>query len=149
MTSPVLVFDVEPNSFETAEADKDYFLAATHLLFNESGFRKWQGDDSHEEAAARLFRGAVRSLVITLAEKGCRLITRETDQVIPGVPVTPVDTTGAGDTFNATFVTALLKGYSEKDACHLANRAAARSVGIMGARSGAVSWESVLMTLTK
>jgi ribokinase len=143
--SPALVFDVEPNSFESADADQAYFMAAAHLLFNEAGFRKWQGNDTHEAAVARLFQGAARSVVITLAEKGCRLITRETDRKFQGIPVKPVDTTGAGDTFNATWLTAMLKGFSESRACQIANRAASRSIESMGARSGAVPWETVLV----
>jgi ribokinase len=141
--SPSLVFDVEPNSFESADTDQSYFAAATHLLFNEAGFLKWQGNDSHDSAVSRLFHGETKSLVITLAERGCRLITRETDRVFPGIPVKPVDTTGAGDTFNATWLTAILKGCSEIKACQIANRAAARSIEFMGARSGAVPWETI------
>ena len=142
--SPALVFDVEPNSFVSAEADHHYFMAATHLLFNEAGFLKWQDHDSHEAAVTRLFQGEAKSVVITLAEKGCRLITPEFDRVFPGIPVKPVDTTGAGDTFNATWLTAILRGFSEIKACQLANKAAARSIQSMGARSGAVPWETIL-----
>jgi ribokinase len=143
-SSPLLVYDVEPNSYQDADTDIYYFLAADYLLFNEAGFRKWQGKDAFETAVNRLFAGRSRSIVITLAEKGCRLITRASDRIFPGVSVTAVDTTGAGDTFNATWITALIKGMTEDDACRLANGAAARSTLTLGARSGAVPWETVL-----
>lgn len=142
-SSPLLVFDVEPNSFIDSKADINYFLAADYLLFNEAGFRKWQGKERLDATVKRLFTGRSRSIVITLAEKGCRLITRASDRIFPGVSVTAVDTTGAGDTFNATWITALLKGMTEEDACRLANGAAARSTLALGARSGAVPWDTV------
>jgi ribokinase len=142
--APSLVLDVEPNSFQDAASDREVFMAAERLLFNEAGFRKWQGADDFHTAVARLFEGRVSTIVLTLAENGCRLVTREYNRIFPGHPVKVVDTTGAGDTFNATWITALMRGMSEDAACRLANAAAARSVLHLGARSGAVSWETVM-----
>jgi ribokinase len=47
-----------------------------------------------------------------------------------------VDTTGAGDTFNGVFAARISLGDSIEVAANLANRAAAISVGRVGARSG-------------
>src|SRR5205085_2127572 len=52
------------------------------------------------EAAARelLARGA-RSVVVTLGERGCLVVTTDRVEAIPAPGVAAVDTTGAGDAF--------------------------------------------------
>lgn len=68
-------------------------------------------------------------VVTTLGARGCRI--RSTGEVIPAVAAgKPVDSTGAGDTFNATLAVRLARGDSLRDACVAANAAAARSVTI-------------------
>lgn len=49
-------------------------------------------------AASLLARG-VGAVVVTEGARGARLVTREGETRIPPYPVTPVDTTGAGDAF--------------------------------------------------
>ncbi len=53
--------------------------------------------------AAALRNG--RTLTIAkLGSQGCRAIGKDLDLSVPSFPVTPVDTTGAGDSFNAGFL---------------------------------------------
>jgi sugar/nucleoside kinase (ribokinase family) len=51
---------------------------------------------------------------------------------VPGVPVTVVDTTGAGDTHTGALLAALAHGLAWPDALELANHAAAFSVTVRG-----------------
>ena len=51
---------------------------------------------------------------------------------VPGVPVTVVDTTGAGDTHTGALLAALAHGLAWPDAIELANHAAAFSVTVRG-----------------
>lgn len=67
-------------------------------------------------------------VVTTLGARGCRI--RSTGEVIPAPAVKAVDSTGAGDTFNAVLATRLSEGESLRDACIAANAAAARSVAV-------------------
>ena len=53
---------------------------------------------------------------------------------MPGV--TPVDTTGAGDTFAAGFIAGLLENRSLEDCARLANAAASLCVETVGATTG-------------
>ena len=55
---------------------------------------------------------------------------------VSGFKVKPVDTTGAGDTFNGAFATAIVNGKSLADALHYGNAAAALSIQKLGAQSG-------------
>ena len=55
-----------------------------------------------EEVAHDLIRGGVKQVVITLGEKGALIVTASYSRHIPAIPVPAVvDTTGAGDAFNA------------------------------------------------
>ena len=67
-------------------------------------------------------------VVTTLGAKGCRI--RSTGEEIPAPMVKAVDSTGAGDTFNAVLATRLSEGETLHDACVAANAAAAQSVAI-------------------
>lgn len=48
-------------------------------------------------------------LIITLGNKGCLLIQNKKYKYYPAFKVTTVDTTGAGDIFNATLATMIAK----------------------------------------
>ena len=67
-------------------------------------------------------------VVTTLGARGCRI--RSTGETIPAPPAKAVDSTGAGDTFNAVLATRLAEGEALHDACVAANAAAAQSVAI-------------------
>jgi ribokinase len=64
------------------------------------------------EAAALGNPSAARTLVLTLGADGARL----GDEHVRAFPAQPVDTTGAGDAFNAAFAVALAEGRADLDA---------------------------------
>lgn len=72
----------------------------------------------------------VADVIVTLGADGCRWINSNdgTDQSFPAVPVTPVDTTGAGDTFTGYVLAGLDRRMPMAQAISLANRAAALMV---------------------
>ncbi len=67
-------------------------------------------------------------VVTTLGARGCRI--RSTGEIVPAPAAKAVDSTGAGDTFNAVLAVRLAEGASLRDACAEANTAAARSVAV-------------------
>ena len=67
-------------------------------------------------------------VITTLGAKGCKI--RSTGEVIPAPKAKAVDSTGAGDTFNAVLAVRLAEGEPLHDACVAANSAAAQSVAI-------------------
>ena len=80
-----------------------------------------------------LERGA-GATVITLGEAGALLHNRQTSTHIPAFAVGPVvETTGAGDAFNAGFATALAQNIDPVEAIRFASAVAAISVTRPGA----------------
>ena len=99
----------------------------------------------NEHEAEILFKGmkpaeALRQypnkLFITEGSKGVRYFDGNEEVLVPTYKVEAVDTTGAGDTFNAAFAVALAEGKSIQDSVRFANRAASLSVTKFGAQGG-------------
>jgi ribokinase len=82
-----------------------------------------------EESAARelLDRGA-GSVILTLGERGCVVVTRDDARRVPVETVETVDTTGAGDAFVGSLAYFLAQGRPLVEAAERANGIAAISV---------------------
>jgi ribokinase len=63
-----------------------------------------------EEVARDLIRAGVKQVVMTLGEQGALIVDASSSRPIPAIRVPVVDTTGAGDAFNAGIATALAFG---------------------------------------
>ncbi|ASB87112.1 ribokinase [Bacillus sonorensis] len=99
----------------------------------------------NEHEASVLFQGLSREealqrfpekLFITEGKNGVRFHNGTEERLIPSFPVKAVDTTGAGDTFNAGLAVALSEGGDIESALRFANRAASLSVLKFGAQGG-------------
>lgn len=75
-------------------------------------------------------------LLMTLGSQGVAYYEDGAVHTVPAFKVTPVDTTGAGDTFNGAFAVARADGKGLADAVRFANAAAAVSVQKIGAQGG-------------
>ena len=73
-----------------------------------------------EIVAQELIGRGVKQVVMTLGEKGALLITESSCKRFPAVLVRTVDTTGAGDAFNAGLATALAQGATLEEAVQFA-----------------------------
>ena len=97
-------------------------------------------DDANIELAARkLLALGPRTVVLKLGARGCMITTGQDSYRVSGFKVTAVDTTAAGDVFNAAFATALAERQSVPDAARFANAAAALSVTHPGAQNSVPS----------
>jgi ribokinase len=84
---------------------------------------------------ALLERGA-RNVILKLGARGCYVATAEgRRQRVPGCKVNAVDTTGAGDAFNAAFAVALAGGRDALACATWATAVAALSVTRHGAQA--------------
>lgn len=64
------------------------------------------GGSSPEDVRSQLWHDGLKLVVLSLGKKGCIAMTEHGEQSVPSLPVTAVDTTGAGD----GFVAGLLQG---------------------------------------
>ena len=139
-----LVCDLDVDDLERPLYQK--FLPYTHTIFmNKVGFQQMCKQHSTvDEAVKHIFDAGLSLLVVTLAEEGCVIYSKEKIVREPAVRVEPVDVTGAGDTFCSSFVWAYQKCADLTLAARFATYAAARSITMLGARAGSCGIEPVL-----
>lgn len=122
---------------------KEMIGESVDLMFcNELEAMAFTGTDSVEAAADGL-RQYARSFAITRGPSGCLLFDGRKMVEVPGFPVQPVDTNGAGDMFAGAFLYAISHGHDYETAGKLANRAAATLVTQYGPRLQADQHEQI------
>jgi ribokinase len=88
-----------------------------------------------KQGVRKLLDGGLSRVILTLGAKGALF----GDQHIAPFPVTPVDTTGAGDAFIGAFAVFLSDGFSENEAISRANLYAALSTLSIGTQTSFVT----------
>lgn len=88
------------------------------------------------EETDTVIRRYPNKLIVTLGEKGAVYFDGEKTVHVPAVETEPVDTTGAGDTFNGALAAFLNKGYTLKEAVEAGNRASSIAIKKIGAQTG-------------
>ena len=107
----------------SAEATRAVLPFADLLVLNAveaEALREATGQDLHDLG--------VKDIVVTLGGDGCNWISGAEETHFDAVPVTPVDTTGAGDTFTGFLLAGLDRGQPIAQAIGLAMRAGALMV---------------------
>ena len=94
------------------------------------------GKTDYKAGARLLIDEGVEVLAVKLGSKGCYVIDRGESHLVEPFKVKVVDTTGAGDAFDAGFIFGLLSGKNINEAGKIGNFVASRSITTMGARSG-------------
>ncbi len=112
--------------------DADVLKHAAYITPNEHEASVIFEDMSLQEALLQY----PNRLLVTEGSNGVRYYNGEEEAVVPTFKVEAVDTTGAGDTFNAALAVALAEGHSLADSIRFANRAASLSVTKFGAQGG-------------
>jgi len=64
-----------------------------------------------EDAAEEFLSWGPSTVAVKLGDRGCIVADREQVLSVPGIKTVAIDTTGAGDGFDAGFIFGLLKGY--------------------------------------
>ncbi|QKQ99959.1 ribokinase [Metallosphaera tengchongensis] len=111
------------------------------LTPNEIEFKEISNSDDMLYGAEVLLKRVKKAIVVTLGENGSVIFTKHKSVRIPTIKVRAVDTTGAGDVFNAALALFLERGYDLEQAAENANIIASISVTSYGALGP--KWEEV------
>ena len=122
----------------------DDFLDAVDILVPNAAEACALAGVDDEADAARLLSRRVGTVVVTRGSRGA-LVARGGEIVaeVAAHPVSPVDTTGAGDTFTGVLVARLAAGDPEPDALRAASVAAALATTRPGASPSMPTWAEV------
>lgn len=128
------------NPAPAATLDRALLEAADWLIPNETEFAILAGlerFDPSDDAALVAFAGRVRPrLLVTLGSRGAALVGGDgAVRRVAAVPVTAIDTTGAGDAFVGAFAFGLAAGLDELTAIRLGIACASDSVTRRGTQS--------------
>ena len=94
-------------------------------------------------AAADIFLPTETELLQLSGADGCSVFTADGRMDVAGYAVREVDPTGAGDCFDAAFISGILEGMPIREAAQLANACGAIAVSAKGPMAGAKSRASV------
>ncbi|HYA73758.1 MAG TPA: ribokinase [Roseiarcus sp.] len=117
----------------TAELDREKIRAASFFVPNETELAILTGmpvgaQDEIAAAARSLTAEGIGTVIVTMGSRGALLATPTQIRRIAPIPVTPVDTTGAGDAFVGSFARYFAAGLALEAALDKAARYAADSV---------------------
>jgi len=123
---------------------------ATTALLRHCDYLIVNEEESHAYAGAGRADGDIRQIVVALRKLSPRVIVTlgaagsyasfDADiHHVPPTPVTPVDTTGAGDSFVGAFTAALNTGLADLDAAKIASVVAAKATMGVGAQTSMAS----------
>ena len=122
----------------TRELPATLLRRVTWITPNETETRTLLGTSETSDpsaAADRLLAAGVQNVLLKLGEQGCLVAEKsKRKEHIPAFAVNAVDTTAAGDAFNAGFAVGLLRGYSSTHSATFAAAVAAISVTRRGAQ---------------
>lgn len=107
----------------------DVVALADFMTPNETELESLSGQSGSVESNARsLLTREGQTVVVTLGAQGAQWVSKDAANQIPAFKVQVVDTTGAGDAFNAGFAVGLAEGKSIDDSIAFANATAALCV---------------------
>jgi hypothetical protein len=118
------------------------------FLPNAQEARRLTGEVSLELAIHKL-ADLCPLVVIKDGNKGSLAYSKDTFYHIPGIPIAPIDTTGAGDNFDAGFLYAWLNGQSIETCLKWANITGGLSTTEIGGTTRIITADEVKETLEK
>ena len=123
-----------PNFRKLTLADVRETLPYVHTLTpNEDEARYFTGKDTPEEMADVFLSYGVSNVVIKLGGQGCLLKNARGTVCLLAYAIDAVDATGAGDNFDAGYVSEILRGKSPEEALSFANACGAICAMAVGA----------------
>ncbi|MFN3283226.1 MAG: carbohydrate kinase family protein [Pseudothermotoga sp.] len=139
---------IDPAGF-VDESFLEIVAYADTIAPNENELLRMTKETDIEKAAKKLLSFGVEEVVVKLGSKGATFFSEKTSIHVDAYKVDVVDTTGAGDAFNAAYITGKMKKLSLKDTLKLAVAASAICVTRQGTSSASPTKEELLQFLKK
>ena len=121
---------------------------ATILLPSGEEATMLTGEMDPASACESLLAAGPSIVVLKQGKDGCTVFTKDETIPVSGFPVKEIDPTGAGDTFDGTFVVEHLAGASLGDAARVANAAGALKVQSFGPMASSTRDEILALPAT-
>ena len=127
------------NPAPAAPIPRETIQLADYLTPNETELESLSGGAVSDVAAAArsLMTRAEQTVVVTMGARGAQVVARDQTDTVPSFTVDALDTTGAGDAFNAALAVGLAEGKSLAGSVRFANATAALCVTKAGAAGSA------------
>lgn len=111
-------------------------LRSTKIFMPNAAELKVLTGENYRQGAARILEEGPGVVAVKLGRNGCYITDGDQEVEVPAYPVSAVDTTGAGDAFNAGFIFGYLRGFNLKKCGELGNIVAGRCIQYRGGRKG-------------
>lgn len=130
-----IAVDIEPHISGTPE-NLDAIMKLTDVaIFNAEGYTKsYERAPSFKHLSMLREKYQLDALVVTRDAEGVMAVTEDAQASFPCLKVPVVDTTGAGDSFNAAFIFSLIHKKSLQDSLAFSSAVAAMNITHIGAR---------------
>ena len=147
----LVVADTKLPNFRPMMLDdiRDSLPMMDYITPNEDEARYFTGKSSPEDMADVFLSRGVRNVIIKLGAAGCLLKSAVRTVRLPAFRTDAVDSTGAGDSFAAGFVSEILRGKTQEEALVFASACGALCVSAVGAGTALQSREQVLEFIRK
>ncbi len=135
--------------------DESAFELIDYITPNETESEVYSGllrkdmsfDDWKKENANWFLKRGIKNVCITLGEKGSYFYNGKEELSMDAFPITPVDTTAAGDAFNGGFAYGIANGWSVDKSMIVGNACGALAASTIGAQNSICSMKEVMAFL--
>ncbi len=118
------------------------------LFCNEDELKIFTNSDDINSALTNSPK-SIKNVICTLGEKGSVFLNNQTKNFITTTPISPIDTTGAGDYFAAGFFFGILCKKSYTDSAKIGNKLAGEIIQNVGSRLKENTWNRLNKELKK
>jgi 2-dehydro-3-deoxygluconokinase len=122
-----------PNELETRQAYEAMYRLTDLALPTIEDEQQLFGDVDQDQIVERLQSWGVEEIVLKKGAEGCLVVTADNMELVAANKVTVVDTTSAGDSFNAGYLAARLTGQSAIESAKSGHRLASVVIQHRGA----------------
>jgi len=134
-----------PKRGETHAAIKDMLARLDYVFPNHAEAAAITGFTEPRDIANAFLSCGVGNVVIKLGSEGCYIANGQTEKIVPALRgITPLDTTGAGDSFAAGFLWGLIEDRPFEECAMRANAVASITVESFGANTAVTGHEQVV-----